>query len=216
MKKKSGIIVLVLFIVALVVVCVYKLNVTDGNYRMEFQGKDTSVVEEWETEGESTETVTPEDIEKAYLTPRVENSEEPEDDQSVESAPSQDVDSTEDKSENSAENKNEIEDKSENSTENKNEIEDKSEDSTENENKTEETPEVSEEPSVSDKEKTEYENYMEMSGEEQQKFFESYENPEDFFEWYNAAKAEYDKQNQAVVVEGGSINLEDYIGKKDE
>ena len=202
MKKKSGIIVLVLFIVALVVVCVYKLNVTDGNYRMEFQGKDTSVVEEWETEGESTETVTPEDIEKAYLTPRVENSEEPEDDQSVESAPSQDVDSTEDKSENS--------------TENKNEIEDKSEDSTENENKTEETPEVSEKPSVSDKEKTEYEKYMEMSGEEQQKVFESYENPEDFFEWYNAAKAEYDKQNQAVVVEGGSINLEDYIGKKDE
>lgn len=216
MKKKSGIIALVLFTVALVVVCVYKLNVTDGNHRIEFQGEDTSVVEEWETEGESTETVTSEDIEKAYLTPRVEKSEDPEADQSVESDSSQNVESTDEKIEDSTENKNEIEDKSENSTESKNEIKDKSEDSTENENKTEETPEVSETPSVSDKEKTEYEKYMEMSGEEQQKIFESYKKPEDFFAWYNAAKAEYDKQNQAVVVEGGSINLEDYIGKKDE
>lgn len=70
------------------------------------------------------------------------------------------------------------------------------------------TPEV--------EEKTEYEKYIELSGAEQQKIFESYTNPQDFFDWYNAAKKEYDDKNQAIIVDGGSINLEDYIGKEDE
>lgn len=65
-------------------------------------------------------------------------------------------------------------------------------------------------------EKTEYEKYIELSGAEQQKIFESYTNPQDFFDWYNAAKKEYDDKNQAIIVDGGSINLEDYIGKEDE
>ena len=65
-------------------------------------------------------------------------------------------------------------------------------------------------------EKTEYEKYIELSGAEQQKIVESYTNPQDFFDWYNAAKKEYDDKNQAIIVDGGSINLEDYIGKEDE
>ena len=89
------------------------------------------------------------------------------------------------------------------------------------------TPELSVTPTVSPSvvpsttpddsdEKTEYEKYIELSGEEQQKIFESYENPQDFFEWYNKAKAEYDEKNQAIIVDGGSINLEDYADKQDD
>ena len=196
MKKKSGIVVLVLLIIALVVVCIYKLNGTDGNYRIGFQGTDSQVVEEWEIEEESVETVTQEDIDQAYLTPRVEVEGEPDDYPSEESTSSDKEDSTDDKSKDDTEHKNKTEDK--------------------DENKTEVKEETAETPSDSDTNKTEYEKYMDMSGEEQQKVFESYENPQDFFEWYNAAKAEYDEQNQAIIVDGGSINLEDYIGKQDE
>lgn len=66
-------------------------------------------------------------------------------------------------------------------------------------------------PTPEAEEKTEYEKYIDLSGAEQQKIFESYENPQDFFDWYNAAKKEYDDKNQAIIVGDGSINLEDYI-----
>ena len=60
--------------------------------------------------------------------------------------------------------------------------------------------------------RTEYEKYIDLSGAEQQKIFESYENPQEFFDWSNAAKKEYDDKNQAIIVDS-SINLEDIIGK---
>ena len=58
---------------------------------------------------------------------------------------------------------------------------------------------------------TEYEKYIAMSPEKQQAYFESFSDPEDFFKWYNTAKAEYDKKNDAVEVEGGSIDIGDYM-----
>lgn len=58
-----------------------------------------------------------------------------------------------------------------------------------------------------------YEEYIAMSGEEQQKYFESFESVEAFFEWYNAAKAKYDEENESIEIGGdGSIDLGDIIG----
>lgn len=196
MKKKSGIVILVLLILVLVAVCINKLNVKEGSNRVRFQGSDSPVVGEWITEEVSVETVAQEDGEKVYLTSSEEHELGPSSNASAESTTSQDLDTADNKSKNNTEDKNKTEDK--------------------NENKTEVKEEIAETPSVSDKNKTEYEKYMEMSGEEQQKIFESYENPQDFFDWYNSVKAEYDEKNQAIVVEGGSINLADYIGKQDE
>lgn len=56
-----------------------------------------------------------------------------------------------------------------------------------------------------------YEEYIAMSGEEQQKYFESFESVEAFFEWYNAAKAEYEANREEIEVDG-EIDLGDYIG----
>ena len=57
-----------------------------------------------------------------------------------------------------------------------------------------------------------YEKYNAMSGEDQQKYFSSYANPMDFFNWYNEAKAEYEaSQNRIEIGEGGSIDLGDLI-----
>ena len=51
-------------------------------------------------------------------------------------------------------------------------------------------------------ENIEYSDYMEMSGEEQVEVFESYENPDDFFEWYNSEKEQIEK----VDVENENIS----------
>jgi len=58
---------------------------------------------------------------------------------------------------------------------------------------------------------TEYEKYISMSPEKQQAYFESFDDPNDFFKWYNNAKAEYDKKNAANVVEGDSVDIGDYM-----
>lgn len=56
-----------------------------------------------------------------------------------------------------------------------------------------------------------YEEYIAMSGEEQQNFYNTFAKPEDFFAWYNAAKAEYDA-NQNYIEVDGEIDIGDYIG----
>ena len=70
-------------------------------------------------------------------------------------------------------------------------------------------------PSVEDVEsdgEVTYEEYIAMSGTEQQKYLESFESIEAFFEWYNAAKEKYDKENPSIEIGDGSINMEDIIG----
>ena len=55
-----------------------------------------------------------------------------------------------------------------------------------------------------------YEKYIAMSPEEQQKFIQTFENLEDYFAWYNEAKAKYDEENAGIEIDG-EINLGDYI-----
>ena len=52
---------------------------------------------------------------------------------------------------------------------------------------------------------TEYERYTAMNGEEQQAFVESFGSMEDFFEWYNAAKKEYEASKKDVEISGNEI-----------
>lgn len=48
-----------------------------------------------------------------------------------------------------------------------------------------------------------FEEYSAMSESDQIAYYESFENPEDFFAWYNEAKAEYDKEHPTVPPTGG-------------
>ena len=52
-----------------------------------------------------------------------------------------------------------------------------------------------------------------MTGSQQQAYYDSFKSLRAFVDWFDAAKAEYKKQNQAIEVTGSSINLEDYINK---
>ncbi len=58
-----------------------------------------------------------------------------------------------------------------------------------------------------------YEEYMAMSGAEQQEYMMSFSSIEAFFEWFNAAKAKYDAEHPSIEIGGdGSIDLGDIIG----
>ena len=54
---------------------------------------------------------------------------------------------------------------------------------------------------------TDYEQYMDMSEEEQMKFYDSFESDQAFFDWLNQAKAEYEKAHPPVIIDG-STNIE--------
>ncbi len=56
-----------------------------------------------------------------------------------------------------------------------------------------------------------YEEYLAMSGTEQEAFFTQFSDPMDFFAWLNVAKAEYDAKNPSIDVgEDGNIDLGDF------
>lgn len=56
-----------------------------------------------------------------------------------------------------------------------------------------------------------YEEYIAMSGTEQQKFYESFSDPIDFFNWINDAKAKYEKEHPSIEIgSDGSIDLGDF------
>jgi len=60
-----------------------------------------------------------------------------------------------------------------------------------------------------------YEQYNAMTGAQQQAFFESFSNVEAFFEWYNAAKQEYDEANKDIVIGGdATIDMGDILNGK--
>ena len=54
---------------------------------------------------------------------------------------------------------------------------------------------------------TSYEAYMDMSGKEQEAFFDSFEKEDDFFAWFKEAKAEYDRAHPPVIIDGNT-NIE--------
>lgn len=58
-----------------------------------------------------------------------------------------------------------------------------------------------------------YEEYLAMTGEEQQAFFNSFASPEAFFAWMTAAKAAYDAAQEKIEIgDGGTIDLGDLVG----
>ena len=53
-----------------------------------------------------------------------------------------------------------------------------------------------------------YEEYIKLSEQEQTAYFNSFENPQDFFNWFQRAKAKYDEENKGQDVgEDGNIDL---------
>jgi hypothetical protein len=52
-----------------------------------------------------------------------------------------------------------------------------------------------------------YEEYWAMSGKEQAEYYNSFDSAEDFFEWYNAAKAKYDADHPDIDVGDGELDL---------
>lgn len=62
---------------------------------------------------------------------------------------------------------------------------------------------VPEEPAVQGT--TEYERYNAMSGTEQQAFVATFDSVEAFFEWYNAAKEEYEASRGDIEISGDEI-----------
>lgn len=59
---------------------------------------------------------------------------------------------------------------------------------------------------------SEYEAYHAMSGAEQKAYLESFESIEAFFEWYNAAAAEYEAAHPDIEIENGSVDLSQITG----
>lgn len=58
---------------------------------------------------------------------------------------------------------------------------------------------------------TEFEWYNALSGDEQMAFMESFESVPAFFDWYNAAKAEYDALHPEIEVGDDVIDLGDQV-----
>lgn len=59
---------------------------------------------------------------------------------------------------------------------------------------------------------TEYEWYNNLSGDAQMAFMESFDSIAAFFDWYNAAKAEYERLNPSIEIGDSNIDLGDLIG----
>lgn len=62
---------------------------------------------------------------------------------------------------------------------------------------------------------TGYEDFMNMSSEQQQNFVDSFSSMDDFFAWYNSAKAVYEQENPPIEVGDGVININEIIKNKD-
>ena len=52
-----------------------------------------------------------------------------------------------------------------------------------------------------------YEEYNSLSGEEQEAYFNTFPSIESFFEWYNAARDEYEKNNPTIEIGDDTIDI---------
>lgn len=59
---------------------------------------------------------------------------------------------------------------------------------------------------------TAYEQYNNMSGDEQLAFYRTFDSSEAFIAWYNAAKADYEASNPAIEITGDVIDLGELLG----
>lgn len=57
----------------------------------------------------------------------------------------------------------------------------------------------------------EYERFSAMSPEEQEAYAENFASVKEFVEWCNAAQAEHNAHSNIITVEGGTLELSDYI-----
>ena len=86
--------------------------------------------------------------------------------------------------------------------------------------KTTEPPKATEEPTqppttptvAPESSKMDYDKYMSMSAQEQSDYMNSFESVDAFFDWYNAAKAEHDAQNNDIEIGNGSFDLGELEG----
>ena len=52
-----------------------------------------------------------------------------------------------------------------------------------------------------------YDQFQSMGGAEQQEYMNSFGSMEEFFDWYNSAKDQYEAQNPDIEINGGSVDL---------
>ena len=70
------------------------------------------------------------------------------------------------------------------------------------------TPTTGNEPQPVDPATMDFATFQAMTGAEQRAFQESFEDLDAFFEWYNAAKEAYEKENPSIEIgPGGSVDL---------
>ena len=60
----------------------------------------------------------------------------------------------------------------------------------------------------------EYTSYMDMSADQQMAYIESFDSIDAFMAWFNAAKEEYNKNDGAIEIGSGEIDLEALFGKQ--
>lgn len=66
-----------------------------------------------------------------------------------------------------------------------------------------------------DTKKLDYATYKAMKPSEQQAYMESFNDMDAFFDWYNAAKDKYEKENPSIEIDGGIVDLDSIVnGKK--
>ena len=75
-----------------------------------------------------------------------------------------------------------------------------------------ETPDDPEKPGEEDT--LTYEEYINMTADEQEAFIYSFEDMADFFLWHTAAKAKYDEEHKVPEIDG-DIDLGDLLGPKE-
>lgn len=74
------------------------------------------------------------------------------------------------------------------------------------------TGEVTTQPSSGENSTMDYKTFQAMTGAEQRAFQDTFESLDAFFEWYNAAKETYEKENPPIDVGDGVIDMEDLVG----
>lgn len=57
-----------------------------------------------------------------------------------------------------------------------------------------------------------YEEYWDLSGKKQKEYYDSFDSAEDFFAWYNAAKAKHEAEHPGIDAGDGEIDLGDLFG----
>lgn len=75
-----------------------------------------------------------------------------------------------------------------------------------------ENPETPQEPALPQSCGCEYDRYLSMSAADQQAYMSSFSSMEDFISWSKSAAAAHDGHNSGVTVEGGNLDLGDFIG----